>query len=155
LPSIRVARCMPWLRRSRRARGPVAYEHDLADDAPLLEQLVRASRVGKRKALRDQRLDLLPLQEAEQGDQILPEQSPLQPLERLDGVGDDPLPAGEEPAAHDVQRVNGDSVEAMTTAWTGRTQSCATERGGIAITHHPPAGTESLAGMPEVRAPDG
>lgn len=71
--------------------------------------------------MRDERLDLLLLKEAEQGDQILPKQSRLQPFERLDAVGDDPFPAGEKPAADDVQRVDGDSMQAITTACTVRT----------------------------------
>ena len=36
--------------------------------------------------------------------------------ERLDAVGDDPFPAGEKPAAGDVQRVDGESVKAITAA---------------------------------------
>src|SRR5215470_11702437 len=102
-------------------RRPLAHEHDLAYYASLLEQLLRASCLGKRKALRDEWLDLLLLKEAEQGDQILPKQSRFQPFERLDAVGDDPFPAGEKPAAGDVQGVNGDSMKAITTAGAVRT----------------------------------
>ena len=49
---------------------------------------MRVSRLGKRKSLRDERLDLLLLQEVEQGDQILSKLGRLQPFERLDAVGD-------------------------------------------------------------------
>src|SRR6266571_3056612 len=88
----------------------VAHEHDLARHAFLPEQLVRASCLGKRKALRDERPDLLLLKEVKQGDQILPKQSRLQPFERLNAVGDHPFPARKKPAAGDVQRVDGDSM---------------------------------------------
>src|SRR5215475_14303157 len=97
-------------------RLPVAYEDDLAYYTSLLKHLLRASRLGKRKTLRDERLDLLLLKEAEQGDQILAKQSRLQPFERLDAVGDDPFPAGEKPAAGDVQDVDRDPMKAITTA---------------------------------------
>src|SRR5262249_53510726 len=123
-------------------------EHDLAYDASLLEQLLRASCLGKGKSLRDQRLDLFLLKEAEQGDQILPKQSRPQPFERLDAVGDDPFPSGEMPTAGDVQRVDGDSMKAITTACNGRTQSFPTYRGCIGITHHPPARTAHLTPTP-------
>src|SRR5262245_60790108 len=99
------------LRRSRFKRRSGAHEHDLAKNASPLEQLLRASCLGKGKALRDERLDLSLLKEAEQGEQILPKQSRLQPFERLNAVRNDPSPAGEKPAAGDVQRVNGDSMK--------------------------------------------
>jgi hypothetical protein len=50
------------------SRGTVAYEHDLADHASVPEQLLCASCLGKRKSLRDERVDLLLLKEVEQGD---------------------------------------------------------------------------------------
>ncbi len=93
----------------------VGHEHNLAYHASLPEQLVRVSRLGKRKALRDERLDLLLSKEVEQGDQILPKQSRLQPFERLDAVGDHPFPAREKPAAGDVQPEDGEPTEAITT----------------------------------------
>ena len=77
--------------------------------------------LSERKSLRDEWLDLLLLKEVEQGDQILPKQSWLPPFERLDAVGDDPFPAGEKPTASDVQRVDGDSMKAITMACTVRT----------------------------------
>src|SRR2546425_10773306 len=114
------------LRRSRLKRRPVAHKHDFAHHASLPEQLLCASCLGKRKAVRDERLDLLLLKEVEQFDQILRKQSRLQSFERLDTVGDDSFPAGEKPAASDVQRVDGDSMKAITTACTVRTQSLPT-----------------------------
>src|SRR5512134_1357883 len=93
-------------------RRPVEYEHDLAGDASLPEQLVRVSGLGKRKSLRDERLDLLLLKEVEQGDQILSKQCRFQPFEPLDAVGDHPFPAREKPAAGNVQRVDGNSMKA-------------------------------------------
>jgi hypothetical protein len=101
--------------------APLPHEDDLAYHASFPEQLLCASCLDKRKSLRDDRLDLLPLKEVEQRDQILSKQSRLQPLERLDAVGDDPFSAGEKPSAGDVQRVDGDSVKAITTACTVRT----------------------------------
>jgi len=71
------ARCMPLLRRSCSERRTVAHEHNLPYHASLPEQLLRASCLGKRKSLRDERLDLLLLKEVEQGDQVLPKQSRL------------------------------------------------------------------------------
>ena len=76
----------------------MAHEDDLACHASLPEQLVRVSCLGKRKSLRDERLDLLLLKEIEQGDQILSEHRRLQPFERLDAVGDHPFPAWKKPA---------------------------------------------------------
>ena len=46
----------------------IAHEYDLARNASPAEQLVRLSRLGKRKPLRDERLNLLLLQEVKQGD---------------------------------------------------------------------------------------
>jgi hypothetical protein len=63
---------------------------------------VRASCLGKRKSLRDERLDLSLLKEVEQGDQILAKQGGLQPFEPLDAVGDHPFPARKKPPASDV-----------------------------------------------------
>ncbi len=45
-----------------------SIEHDLAGHASLDEQLMRVSCFGKRKSLRDERLDLLLLKEFKQGD---------------------------------------------------------------------------------------
>jgi hypothetical protein len=61
--------------------------HDLTYHASLPEQLVRLSCHGKRKPLRNERLDLLLLQEVEQGDQVLSKHGWPQPLEGLDAVG--------------------------------------------------------------------
>ena len=85
---------------------------------PFAEQLMRVSCLGKRKSLRDERLDLLLLKEFKQGDQILSKQCRSQPFEPLDAVGDHPFPAREKPAAGNVQPENGDSTKAMTTTWT-------------------------------------
>ena len=76
--------------------------------------------LGKGESLRDQRLDLFLLKEVKEGEQILSKQCRSQPFEPLDAVGDQPFPAREEPAASDVQPVNGDSMKAMT---TNRSQS--------------------------------
>lgn len=56
---------------------PLCHEHNLADYAALREQLLRGSRLGKRKSLRDERFDLLLLKEVEESDQILPKQGRL------------------------------------------------------------------------------
>src|SRR5205814_489152 len=93
----------------------VAHEHDLARHASLPEQLVRLSRLGKRKSLRDEWPDLLLLKEVEQGDQILSKQRQPQPLEPLYAVGDHPFPARKEPAAGNIQPENADFTKAMTT----------------------------------------
>src|SRR2546425_12602233 len=92
-----------------------SIEHDLACHASLPEQLVRVSCLGKRKSLRDERLDLLLLKEVEQGDQILSKQCRSQPFEPLDAVRDHPPPTREKPAAGNIQPENGDSMKAMTT----------------------------------------
>ena len=99
----------------------VAHEDDLADHSSFPERLLRASCFGKRKSLCNERLDPLLLQEVEQGDQILPKQSRFEPFERLDAIGNDPFAAGKKPAAGDVQRVDGDSMKAITTACAIRT----------------------------------
>jgi hypothetical protein len=64
------ARFMPGYTAADSREGPLRYEHDLAGDAPLPEQLVRVSGLGKRKSLRDQGLDLSLLKEIEQRHQI-------------------------------------------------------------------------------------
>ena len=94
------------------------YEHDLACHASLPEQLLRMSCLGKRKSLRDERLDLFLLKEVKQGDQILSKELRFHPFERLDAVGDHPFPAWEKPAAGDVQPEDGGSTKALTTTWT-------------------------------------
>src|SRR5262245_50539420 len=103
---------MPLLR-SGLKRCPIEHEHKLACHASLPEQLVRVSRLGKRKSLRDERLDLLLLKEVKQGHQILSKQCRSQPFEPLDAVGDHPFPAREKPAASDVQPEEGQSMRAM------------------------------------------
>src|SRR5262249_47248908 len=97
--------------------GPAAHEHDLACDASLPEHLLRVSCLDKRKSLRDERPDLLLLKEVEQGDQVLSKPCRFPSFERLDAVGDHSLPARKKPAAGDVQRVNRDSMQAITTTW--------------------------------------
>jgi hypothetical protein len=89
-------------------------EHDFAGHASFAQQLVRASCFRKWKSLCDERFDLLLAQEVEQGDQVLTKQSRLQPFERLDAVRHHPFPAGEKPAAGDVQREDGDGTKTMT-----------------------------------------
>ena len=76
---------------------------------------MRVSCLGKRKSLRDERLDLLLLKEVKQGDQILSKQCRFQPFEPLDAVEDHPFPAREKPAASNVQPENRDSTRAMAT----------------------------------------
>ncbi len=76
------------------------------------------SRLGKRKSLSDERFDLFLLKEVKQSDQVLSKQLRLQPFERLDAIGDDPLPAREKPTAGDVQPEDGGSTEALATTWT-------------------------------------
>src|SRR5262245_24089166 len=104
--------------------------------------------------MRDERPDLLLLKEVEQGDQVLSKPCRFPPFERLDAVGDHPFPAREKPAAGDVQRVDRDSMQAITTTRAACSQPLPTERRSVSIAHDPPAGAESLAGMPEVATPD-
>jgi hypothetical protein len=99
----------------------MAHEHDLAYHASSPEQLLCLSCLGKRESLRDERLDPFLLKEVEQRCQILSKQCRPQPFECLDAVGDHPSPAREKPAARDVLRVGGDSMEAITTACAVRT----------------------------------
>lgn len=51
-------------------RRPIGQEHDLTYHASLAEQLLRLSRLHKRKSLRDDWLDLLLLQQVQESDQI-------------------------------------------------------------------------------------
>lgn len=76
---------------------------------------MRVSRLGKRKSLRDEWLDLLLLKEVEQGDQILSKQRRPQPFEPLNAVGNDPFAAREKPTADNIQPENTDFTKAMTT----------------------------------------
>src|SRR5262245_53372415 len=112
---------------------------------------MRLSRLGKRKSLRDHRLDLLLLKEVEQGDQILSKQGRPQPFEPRDAVTDHPLPAREKPAADNVQPEDADSMVSMATT---RSQSTPTQRGSKTINHYLPARTESLTRTPHMRATD-
>ena len=84
---------------------------------------MRSSCLGERKSLRDEGFDLLLPQELEEGGQILPELRWPQPLEPLNAVGDHPFPAGKEPAAGDVEPEDGDSMQAIATTRTTRSQS--------------------------------
>ena len=93
-------------------------EHDFAYDPSLPEQLVCLSCPGKRKSLRDKRLDLLLLKEVQQGDQVLSKLGRFQPFERLDAVGNHPLPAREKPASGNIHREDGDGAKTMTTSRT-------------------------------------
>ena len=74
--------------------------------------------MGKRKSLRDERLDFLLLKEVKQGDQVLAKPFRFQPFERLDAVGNHPFPAREKPAAGDVQPEDGCPTKALTTTRT-------------------------------------
>jgi hypothetical protein len=55
--------CKLLLHRSQFSRRTVALQHDLTGHTSLLEQLVRAFRFGQRYPMRDERLDLLLLEE--------------------------------------------------------------------------------------------
>src|SRR5512147_1753288 len=92
-------------------------EHDLAGHASLPEQLLRVSCLGKRKSLRDERLDLFLLKEVKQGDHILSKEFRFQPFERLDAVGHHPFSAWEKPPGGDVQTKDRGSTKALTTTW--------------------------------------
>ena len=63
----------------------------------------------------DDRRNLSLLKKVEQGEQILSKECWSQPFEPLDAVGDYTLPAGEKPAASNIQPENGDSAVAMAT----------------------------------------
>jgi len=71
--------------------------------------------LGKRKSLRDYRLDLLLMKEIKQSDQVLSKKRRPQPFKPLDAVGDHPFPPWQKPAASNVQPEDGDSTKAMTT----------------------------------------
>src|SRR6266496_3069218 len=92
------------------------------------------------------------MKKVKQCDQILSKPCRFQPFKCLDAVGDHPLPAREKPAASDVQPENCDCTITMTT--TTGSQSSSTERARQAIGHDPPAGTERLAGTPDMGAAD-
>src|SRR5215831_1793833 len=96
----------------------IGHEHDLACHASLPEQLVRVSCLGKRHSLRDERLDLVLLQEVEQGEQILSKPCRSEPLQPLDAVGNHPFPAREQPAASNVHPEDRESTKAMPTPRT-------------------------------------
>jgi len=85
-----------------KSRRTIAHEYDLAYDTSRPEQLVCASGFGKRKSLRDERLDLLLSKQIEQSDQILSEHCWLQPFEPLDPIGHHPFPARQQPAAGNI-----------------------------------------------------
>jgi hypothetical protein len=84
--------------------GKLGYQHDFADYAALFELLMRFPRVSKRKSLRDERLNLLLLEEIEQRNKVFPKPSRLQPFQRLDAVGDHSLSTRQNPATDSVQR---------------------------------------------------
>src|SRR6266702_6850572 len=67
-------------------------EDDLACHASVRERLLRASCVGQRKSLRDERLDLLLLKKIKQGDQILSNNAGFSRLSVQ--AGEERLPTG-------------------------------------------------------------
>ena len=101
----------------------VTHKHNLSYHSSLPEQFLRTSCLRQRESLCDDWLDFMPLQEVQQGNQILSKQSRFQPFERLDAVRDDPFPAREKPATGNVQQVDGNSMKSITTACAGRTES--------------------------------
>src|SRR5215831_18081806 len=113
---------------------------------------MRLSRLGERELLGDERRDLLLFEQVQQGDQVLSEQIGLEPLERLDAVGDDALPAWKNPSPGDVHAEGGGSRKTLTLARAPRCQSLAPDRGSEPVAHHPSAATERLPGLPEVRS---
>src|SRR5262245_51302441 len=113
---------------------------------------MRASGLGQWQALRDERRDLVLLQEVKQGTQVLSKPGRSQPLQPLDAVGNHPFPAREQPAAGDVHPEDRDATNAMPTTWTTCSQSSPAERRRKAIGHDPPARTERPAGTPDVGA---
>ncbi len=94
------------------------HEHDLAYHTTLADQLMRLSCMRERKSLRDYRLDVLVLQKAKQGDQVLSKPRRFQSLQRLNAVRDYTFAARKNPAARNVQPENGNSTKAMATAFT-------------------------------------
>ena len=94
----------------------IRHEHHLANDTTLSEQLVRVSGLSERESLGDDRLELLLLKKAQQGNQILSKPCRPQPFQPLDAIGEHPFAARQKPTAGDIQRVNGDSMKAITTA---------------------------------------
>src|SRR5215510_7221830 len=98
--------------------------------------------LGQRKALRDERRDLLLSKEVEQGAHILAKPCRLQPFQPLDAVGHHLFPAREQPAASNVHPEDRESTKAMPTPGTTGRQASPTERSRQAIGHDPPARTE-------------
>src|SRR5690242_18851337 len=93
-------------------------QDQLADDSPFSEQFLCPSRLGKRKSLRDDRLDLLLPKQLKKCNQVLSKQFRFQPLERLDTVRNHPFSAREEAGASDVQAEPGGSPKAPSTTGT-------------------------------------
>ena len=94
--------------------GP-GLEHELAYHPSLRKQLVRLSRRGKRKALRDQRPDCSPSKQLKEGGQVASKKRGLPALQPLDAVRRHAFPARKKPAADDEQAEDRDCTKAMTT----------------------------------------
>ena len=110
--------------------------------------------LDKRHALRDERRDLLLVQEVKQGEHILAKPGRVHPLQPLDAVGDHPFPAREQPAACDVHPEDRESTKALPTPCTTGRHTPPTERGRQAIGHDPPARAERVAGTPDMGTTD-
>ncbi len=89
---------------------------------------MRVSGLGQRQALRDERRNLVLVQEVKQGEHILAKPGRSPPFEPLDAVGEHPFSAREQPAASDVHSEDRESPKAMPTPWTTGRQSSPAER---------------------------
>jgi len=83
--------------------------------------------LSKRESLRNDWLYFFLPEQFQQRGQIVPEQIRFQSFERLDAVRYDSFAARKEPAAGQVQRVNGNTVKAIATTFTSGTQSLAAQ----------------------------
>ena len=75
-------------------------------------------RVGEGKPPRDERLDLLLLEQVQQGDQILLKPFRFEAFERLDALGDHAFAAREKPRADDVAPEGDGPTKVLTTPRT-------------------------------------
>ena len=98
-----------------RERSLVGHEHDFAGHASCAKQFVRLSCLAKWKSVGDERRDLMPLKQMEQGNQILSKHRRPQSFQPLNAVGDHPFSAREQPSSGNVEREDGDRPKTVTT----------------------------------------
>lgn len=93
-------------------------EDNFAYDASFFEELVCLAGFGEGELSGDEGLELLLMEETEEGFEVVAEEFGAEAFEGLDAVGEDATAAGEERPACDVEAEQEGSAEALSAAGT-------------------------------------